>query len=79
MYRLYDYLPSGNGYKVRLTLKYLRLPYELVELDIKQGARSSQRHILRHRLVEEVDHLSLDIRSAERRGRVDHAFLDQAE
>jgi glutathione S-transferase len=38
MYRLYDYLPSGNGYKVRLTLKYLRLPYELVELDIKQGA-----------------------------------------
>ena len=38
MYRLYDYLPSGNGYKVRLTLKYLRLPYELVELDIKKGA-----------------------------------------
>ena len=38
MYRLYDYLPSGNGYKVSLTLKYLSLPYELVELDIKQGA-----------------------------------------
>ena len=37
MYRLYDYLPSGNGYKVRLVLKYLRLPYELVELDIKRG------------------------------------------
>jgi glutathione S-transferase len=38
MYRLYDYLPSGNGYKVRLVLKYLQLPYELIELDIKVGA-----------------------------------------
>ena len=38
MYRLYDYLPSGNGYKVRLVLKYLQLPYEVFELDIKQGA-----------------------------------------
>jgi glutathione S-transferase len=38
MYRLYDYLPSGNGYKVRLVLKQLALPYELVELDIISGA-----------------------------------------
>lgn len=38
MYRLYDYLPSGNGYKVRLVLNYLELPYELIELDIKVGA-----------------------------------------
>jgi glutathione S-transferase len=38
MYRLYDYLPSGNGYKVRLVLKQLALPYELVELDILSGA-----------------------------------------
>ncbi len=37
-YRLYDYLPSGNGYKVRLVLRQLGLPYELIELDIKQGA-----------------------------------------
>ena len=37
-YTLYDYLPSGNGYKVRLVLKALALPYQLVELDIKQGA-----------------------------------------
>ena len=36
-YRLYDYLPSGNGYKVRLVLRHLGLPYELVELDIKRG------------------------------------------
>jgi len=38
VYRLYDYLPSGNGYKVRLVLRQLGLAYELVELDIKQGA-----------------------------------------
>ena len=35
---LYDYLPSGNGYKVRLVCKRLGIPYRLVELDIKQGA-----------------------------------------
>ena len=38
MYRLYDYLPSGHGYKVRLVLKQLALPYELIELDIRTGA-----------------------------------------
>ena len=37
MYRLYDYLPSGNGYKVRLVLKQLQLAYELVSVDIKAG------------------------------------------
>jgi glutathione S-transferase len=37
-FRLYDYLPSGNGYKVRLVLRQLGLPYELVELDLKHGA-----------------------------------------
>jgi len=37
MYRLYDYLPSGNGYKVRLLLTQLEVPFELVELDITKG------------------------------------------
>jgi glutathione S-transferase len=37
MYRLYDYLPSGNGYKCRLVLKALDLPYEYVEVDIRNG------------------------------------------
>jgi glutathione S-transferase len=37
MYRLYDYLPSGNGYKVRLLLTQLGVPFELVELDITKG------------------------------------------
>ncbi len=35
--RLYDYLDSGNGYKVRLLLALLGRPYERVELDIDQG------------------------------------------
>jgi glutathione S-transferase len=38
MLRLYDYLPSGNGYKVRLLLRQLHLPFERVELDVVQGA-----------------------------------------
>ena len=37
MYRLYDYLPSGNGYKCRLVLKQLQLPYELIPVDIMKG------------------------------------------
>ena len=37
MLRLYDFLPSGNGYKVRLLLAHLERKYELVELDIIKG------------------------------------------
>lgn len=37
MYRLYDYLPSGNGYKARLVLKQLQLDYELIPIDIMKG------------------------------------------
>lgn len=37
MLRLYDFLPSGNGYKVRLLLHKLGLPFELIELDISKG------------------------------------------
>jgi glutathione S-transferase len=35
---LYDYLPSGNGYKCRLTMKALGIPYELVPMNIVAGA-----------------------------------------
>ncbi len=38
MLKLYDYLESGNGYKVRLLLTQLGIPFERVELDILQGA-----------------------------------------
>lgn len=34
MYKLYDFLPSGNGYKVRLLLTQLQIPFELIELNI---------------------------------------------
>jgi len=34
---LYDYLDSGNGYKARLLLAQLRIPYRYVELDIMRG------------------------------------------
>ena len=37
MLRLYDYLPSGNGYKVRLLLTQLAIPFELIERDITNG------------------------------------------
>jgi glutathione S-transferase len=37
-YTLYDYLPSGNGYKVRLVCKRLKIPYRLVQMDIVRGA-----------------------------------------
>lgn len=37
-YTLYDYLPSGNGYKVRLVCKRLKIPYRLVQMDITRGA-----------------------------------------
>ena len=37
MLRLYDYLPSGNSYKVRLLLSQLGHPFELVERDILKG------------------------------------------
>jgi len=35
--KLYDYLPSGNSYKVRLILSYLGLEYEHIRLDIHKG------------------------------------------
>ena len=37
MITLYDYLDSGNGFKVRLLLSQLGIPYRYVELDIMRG------------------------------------------
>ncbi len=36
MYKLYDFRPSGNGYKVRLILSQLGIAYEYIEKDILQ-------------------------------------------
>ena len=35
--RLHDYLPSGNGFKVRLLLAQLGIPFERIEYDIEKG------------------------------------------
>jgi glutathione S-transferase len=37
MLTLYDFMGSGNGYKVRLLLAQLGLPYKLIERDILKG------------------------------------------
>lgn len=37
MFRLYDFLPSGNGYKIRLLLTQLDIPFERIEVDILKG------------------------------------------
>ena len=37
MIRLHDYLPSGNGYKVRLLLTQLDIPFERIEYDVDRG------------------------------------------
>jgi len=37
MLRLHDYLPSGNGYKVRLLLTQLGLAFERINYDIDRG------------------------------------------
>lgn len=37
MLKLYDYLPSGNGYKVRLLLTQLGISFQLIERDILKG------------------------------------------
>ena len=37
MLRLYHYLPSGNGYKVRLLLALLEIPYQRIALHILEG------------------------------------------
>jgi glutathione S-transferase len=45
---LYDYLPSGNGYKVRLLLHQLGIPFERVELDIVRGETRTPEFLARN-------------------------------
>ncbi|MEL7246099.1 MAG: glutathione S-transferase N-terminal domain-containing protein, partial [Cyanobacteria bacterium J06573_2] len=35
--RLYDFLPSGNGYKIRLLLTQISMPFERIEINILKG------------------------------------------
>ncbi|MGL5792797.1 MAG: glutathione S-transferase family protein [Waterburya sp.] len=34
MYKLYDFLPSGNSYKIRLLLNLLQIPFERIDVNI---------------------------------------------
>lgn len=47
MIRLYDYLESGNGYKVRLLLHLLDVPFERVEIDILRGQSRTREFLAR--------------------------------
>ena len=45
---LYDFMDSGNGYKVRLTLAALDMPYKLVECDILKGETRTPEFLARN-------------------------------
>jgi glutathione S-transferase len=49
MLRLYDYLPSGNGYKVRLLLSQLKIPFERIEVDIIRGETRTAEFLAKNR------------------------------
>ena len=48
MLRLYDYLESGNGYKVRLLLNQLGLEFERIELDIVAGETRTPEYLAKN-------------------------------
>ena len=48
MLTLYDYLSSGNGYKCRLLLAQLGIPYRRVELDILKGETRTPEFLARN-------------------------------
>jgi glutathione S-transferase len=48
MMRLYDHLRSGNGYKVRLLLTQLGIPFERVELDLERGETRTPEFLARN-------------------------------
>ena len=43
--KLYDYLPSGNSYKVRLLLSYLGIGYTHVPIDIIKGETQTPEYL----------------------------------
>ncbi len=48
MPRLYDYLDSGNGYKIRLLFALLQQPYDWTELDIDKGETRTPQFLARN-------------------------------
>jgi len=43
---LYDFLPSGNGYKIRLLLTQLGIPFERIEVNITKGETRSPEFLI---------------------------------
>jgi glutathione S-transferase len=48
MFTLYDYLDSGNGYKIRLLLSQLKIKYRYVEADILRGETRTKEFLERN-------------------------------
>ena len=48
MMTLYDFMGSGNGYKVRLALAHVGLSYSLVECDILKGETRTPEFLARN-------------------------------
>jgi glutathione S-transferase len=48
MLRLYDFLASGNGYKVRLLLTQLRIPFERIDVDILHGKTRTPEYLAKN-------------------------------
>jgi glutathione S-transferase len=48
MLRLYDFYDSGNGYKARLALAQLGIPYEYIEVDIEKGESRTREFLARN-------------------------------
>jgi glutathione S-transferase len=46
--RLFDYPASGNGYKVRLLLAHLDIPYEYIPVDILKGETRTPQFLARN-------------------------------
>jgi len=47
MYKLYDFLPSGNCYKVRLLLNQLGIEYTRVNGDADAMINAPEKHLIR--------------------------------
>ena len=45
MLKLHDYRPSANGYKVRLLLAQLEIPYTLLDVDIFKGESKAPEYL----------------------------------
>jgi len=43
--KLFDFPPSGNGYKVRLLLSHLERPYRYIPVDVLKGETRTPRFL----------------------------------